>query len=161
MKPIGEKPGVAEYFSTNDSDNTDTERSPVARAEAISTKSARVEDIFASLPGKPIREESSQSARTATNTAATADARVRSDFNIHLASAVQDCGNVEDVQSAVAAVLQALASIEFVGWYTAVGERIGQGDRLEGLTATFSELPAEQQQTLKSCLLYTSPSPRD
>ena len=49
-----------------------------------------------------------------------------------------------------ASVLQQFAMFEFVGCYTAGGQRIGQIDRFEGLTASIDELPDSPRTNLQA-----------
>lgn len=113
------------------------------------THAARIEDILAVLPTK-------SPGRNTTGTVSDASAIDR-DFTRQLNSSIQNAANLNDAQSAVASALQQFAKIEFVGWHTPGGERIGQADQFAGLTIAISEITAAEKQMFQS-LISSMPS---
>jgi len=142
MRPIGRQPDVAAPSPANVSESTPTVASMLEQQSRIhSASSARVEDILASLPGKPITSDT-------VAPPATTRSAVRSDFRDQLNVALSTCQSLEEAQAKAASVLQQLASYELIGWYSAGGDRIGQTACLKGLTGDFSALDEFPQHAL-------------
>lgn len=149
MKPIGHNAGAEEFFALD----SDAAHSAGSVPAAVGVRSAQIEDILATLPSAKPVTMSALSGNVETETPS--PVRVSVDFVAYLDAAVVACDNAEDAQSAAAATLHKHASIQFVGWYCPGGDRIGQTEKMDGLTGELRELPPEHQRTLQALVAAT------
>ncbi len=152
MKPIGQPSGLdaVEPLDTLNTIAATGERFKQLERRTGSSRAARIEDILAALP-------STSKQRKPASKASAAPA-VAQEFTRQLNAYLQDTALWKDTQAAAASALQQFANIEFVGWHTQGGQRIGQEDRFESLTTATAEVSAADMEIFQAIIAKIPPA---